>query len=86
VILVVYDHVHYSNYNLNITDPKLYNARQSAHARLCMLSLTETFLLFLVRFVIADYFAVSDLSVFRDVSEFDKETRVGARNVPNALE
>jgi hypothetical protein len=32
------------------------------------------------------FFLVSDLSVFRDVSEFDKETRVGARNVPNALE
>ena len=46
----------------------------------------DTFLFFFVRFVIADYFAVSDLSVFRDVSEFDKETRVVARNVPNALE
>jgi hypothetical protein len=46
----------------------------------------DTFLFFFVRFVIADYFAVSDLSVFRDVSEFDKETRVGARNFPNALE
>jgi hypothetical protein len=34
----------------------------------------------------AYYFAVSDLSVFRDVCEFDKETCVGARNVPNALE
>jgi hypothetical protein len=44
------------------------------------------FLFFFVRFVIADYFAVSDVSVFRDVSEFDKETRVGARNVMNALE
>jgi hypothetical protein len=39
-----------------------------------------------MRFVIADYFAVSDISVFWDVSEFDKETRGGAQNVPNALE
>jgi hypothetical protein len=29
-----------------------------------------------VRFVIADYFAVSDLSVLRDVSEFDKHVSV----------
>jgi hypothetical protein len=46
----------------------------------------DTFLFFFVRFVITDYFAVSDFSVFRDVSEFDKEKRVGARDVPNALE
>jgi hypothetical protein len=39
-----------------------------------------------VRFVIADYISVSDISVFRDVCEFDKEKCVGARNVPNALE
>jgi hypothetical protein len=37
-------------------------------------------------FVIANYFAVSDLSVFRDVCDFDEETRVGAMNVANALE
>jgi hypothetical protein len=37
-------------------------------------------------FVIAYYFAVSDLSVFRDVSEFDEEIGVGARDVPNGLE
>jgi hypothetical protein len=34
---------------------------------------SDTFLFFLVRFVIADYFAVSGLSVLRDVSEFDKK-------------
>jgi hypothetical protein len=45
-----------------------------------------TFLFFFVRFVIADYFAVSDLSIFRDVSEFDEETCIGACNVPNVLE
>jgi hypothetical protein len=38
-----------------------------------------------VEFVITNYFAVSDLSVFRDVSEFDKETCVGSRNVSNTL-
>ena len=47
---------------------------------------SDTFLFFLVRFVIADYFAVSDLSVFRDVGEFDEETCVGSRNVSIALE
>jgi hypothetical protein len=46
----------------------------------------DSFFFFLVMFVIADYFAVSDLSVFWDVGEFDKETCVGARNVSNALE
>jgi hypothetical protein len=44
------------------------------------------FLFFLVRYVIAEYFAVSDLSVFRDVGEFDEETCVGSRNISNALE
>jgi hypothetical protein len=39
-----------------------------------------------VRFVIADFFAVSDFSVFRDVGEFDKETCVGSRNIVNPLE
>jgi hypothetical protein len=39
-----------------------------------------------VRFLIADYFAVSDLSVLRGVSEFDEETCVGARDLLNALE
>jgi hypothetical protein len=38
-----------------------------------------------VGFVIAKYFAVSDLSVFWDVCKFDKETCFGSRNVPNAL-
>jgi hypothetical protein len=38
-----------------------------------------------VGFVITNYFAVSDLSVFWDVCEFDKETCVGSRNVVNAL-
>jgi hypothetical protein len=38
-----------------------------------------------VGFVITNYFAVSDLSVFRDVSEFDKETCVGSGNVSNTL-
>jgi hypothetical protein len=46
----------------------------------------DAFLFFLVRFVITDYFAVSDLSVFWDVGEFDKKTCVSSRNVPNALE
>jgi hypothetical protein len=38
-----------------------------------------------VGFVITNYFAVSDVSVFLDVSEFDKETCVGSRNVSNTL-
>jgi hypothetical protein len=38
-----------------------------------------------VGFIIANYFAVSDLSVFWDVCKFDKETCVGSRNVTNAL-
>jgi hypothetical protein len=46
----------------------------------------DALLFFLVRFVIADYFAVSDLSVLQGVCEFYEETCVGARNVPNALE
>jgi hypothetical protein len=46
----------------------------------------DALLFFLVRFVIADYFSVSDLSVFWDIFDFDKETCVGARNVPHALE
>jgi hypothetical protein len=46
----------------------------------------DTFRFFLVRFVIAEYFAASDLSVFRDVSQCGKETCVGPRNVTNALE
>jgi hypothetical protein len=39
-----------------------------------------------VRFVIADYFAISNLSVRLDVSEFDEETCVGTRDVSNSLE
>jgi hypothetical protein len=39
-----------------------------------------------VWFVIADYFAVSDLSIFWDASEFHEETCVGGRDVPNTLE
>jgi hypothetical protein len=46
----------------------------------------DAFLLFLVRFVIADYFVISDLSVFWNVGEFDKEICVGSRNVQNPLE
>jgi hypothetical protein len=38
-----------------------------------------------VGFVITNYFAVRDLSVFRDFSECDKETCVGSRNVSNNL-
>jgi hypothetical protein len=38
-----------------------------------------------VWFAIADYFAVSDLSVFWDVCEFDKEACVSYRNILNAL-
>jgi hypothetical protein len=45
----------------------------------------DSLFFFFMWFVIADYFAVSDLSVFRDVCEFDKETCVGSRNVLNAL-
>jgi hypothetical protein len=37
-------------------------------------------------FVIADYFAVSDLSVFCDVFQFDEEKCIGSWNVSNALE
>jgi hypothetical protein len=40
VILLVYIHVHYSKYNLYLKDPKIYHARPSAHARLCMLFLS----------------------------------------------
>jgi hypothetical protein len=39
-----------------------------------------------VRFVVADYFAVSDLSVFRDGFQIDEETFVGSWNVTNSLE
>jgi hypothetical protein len=46
----------------------------------------DTFLFFLVWFVVTNSFAISDFSVFWDVGEFDKETYVGSRNVPNALE
>jgi hypothetical protein len=46
----------------------------------------DSFLFFLVRFAIANYFSVSDLSDFWDVAEFDKETCVGSRNLPNPLE
>jgi hypothetical protein len=38
-----------------------------------------------VRFAIADYFAVSDLSVRWDGSEFDEEACVGTGDVPKAL-
>jgi hypothetical protein len=38
-----------------------------------------------VGFVIANYFSVSDISVFRDAGEFDKETCVYTWNVSNAL-
>jgi hypothetical protein len=36
----------------------------------------DSFFFFLVRFVITDYFAVSDIYVFWDVGKFDKETFV----------
>jgi hypothetical protein len=39
----------------------------------------------LVWFVIANYFAVSDLPVFRDVCEFYEETCVGSWNISNSL-
>jgi hypothetical protein len=39
-----------------------------------------------VRFVIADYFAVSNISVRQDVSEFDEETCISTRDVSNSLE
>jgi hypothetical protein len=39
----------------------------------------------LAGFIITKYFAVSDLSVFWDVCQFDKETCVGYQNIPNAL-
>jgi hypothetical protein len=38
-----------------------------------------------VWFAITNYFAVSDMSVFRDVCKLDKEACVGSRNVVNAL-
>jgi hypothetical protein len=38
-----------------------------------------------VGFVITNYFSLIDLSVFWDVSEFDKETCVGSGNVSNTL-
>jgi hypothetical protein len=41
----------------------------------------DSFLLCLVWFVITDYFAVSDLSVFWEVCGFGKETCVGSWNV-----
>jgi hypothetical protein len=47
---------------------------------------SDTFIFFLVNFVIANFFAVSDLSVRQDVSEFDKETYICAGGVTNALE
>jgi hypothetical protein len=34
-----------------------------------------------VRFVIADYLAVSDLSVRQDVGEFDEEAFIGTGNI-----
>jgi hypothetical protein len=40
----------------------------------------------LVWFVIADYFAVSDLSVFWDVFQRGEETCIGSMDVSNALE
>jgi hypothetical protein len=40
----------------------------------------------LVRFVVTDYFAVSDISVIGDVFQFDEETCIGSWNVSNALE
>jgi hypothetical protein len=46
----------------------------------------DSFHFCLVWFVIANYLAVSDLPVFRDVCEFDKETCVGSWNVSNSLE
>jgi hypothetical protein len=41
VIFVVFIHVHYSIYVIYLKDPKVYHARASAHARLCMLFLTN---------------------------------------------
>jgi hypothetical protein len=38
-----------------------------------------------VGFIITNYLAVSDLSVFWDVCELDEETCVGSRNVTNAM-
>jgi hypothetical protein len=38
-----------------------------------------------VGFIITNYFAVSDLSVFWDVCKLNKETYFGSRNVTNAL-
>jgi hypothetical protein len=39
-----------------------------------------------VWFVVADYFAVSDISVIWDVFKFDEETCIGSWDVSNALE
>jgi hypothetical protein len=61
--------------------------RRRLSSRVCRLRrLAEHVLFFLVRFVITEYFAVSDLSVFRDVFQFDEETCIGSLNVLNALE
>jgi hypothetical protein len=47
---------------------------------------SNTFLFLFVRFLIADYFAVSDISVRRDASEFYEETCISTGDVSNALE
>jgi hypothetical protein len=46
----------------------------------------DSFLFRLVGFVVANYFALSDIPVFRDVCEFDKETCVSSWNISNSLE
>jgi hypothetical protein len=46
----------------------------------------DSVLFCLVSFVIADYFAISDIFVFWAVCEFDKETCIGSWNVSNSLE
>jgi hypothetical protein len=45
----------------------------------------DSFLFRIVWFVMANYFAVSDLPVFRDICEFDKETCAGSWNISNSL-
>jgi hypothetical protein len=44
------------------------------------------FFFLLVRFLIAYYFAVSDLSVRQDVGGFDEETCISTGDVSNSLE
>jgi hypothetical protein len=45
----------------------------------------DSFHLRVVWFVIANFFTISEIPVFQDVCEFDKETCVGSWNISNSL-